>query len=70
LPKKGGGQPGPGAFTGIGLMLAVSTGLGYWLGAWLDGRWHTSPWLSLVGLLFGMGAGFLEVARLLKRFGE
>ncbi|NIM06100.1 MAG: hypothetical protein GTO55_07350 [Armatimonadetes bacterium] len=51
-------------------MLGISAGLGYWFGSWLDGRWHTSPWLSLVGLLLGMGAGFLETARLLRRFGN
>jgi len=60
---------GAGAFTGIGLMLAISTGLGTWLGMWLDERWHSSPWLTLVGLFMGMGAGFVEMMRLIKRFG-
>ncbi len=61
---------GAGAFTGVGLTLAISTGLGTWGGYWLDGRWHTFPWLTLVGLFLGMGAGFLEMAQLLKRFGQ
>lgn len=69
MAKKDSSEPGLGALTGIGLMLGVSSGLGYWIGSRLDERWHTDPWLSLVGLFFGLGAGFLEMARLLKRFG-
>jgi len=61
---------GAGAFTGIGLMLAISTALGTYLGFWLDNRWGTSPWLTLVGLFLGMGAGFMEMFNILKRFGN
>jgi len=70
LGRIGSGLRGVGAFSGIGLMLGISAGLGYWLGSWLDERWHTSPWLSLVGLFLGMGAGLLEMMRLLRRFGK
>lgn len=68
--KSPGWVRGVGAFTGIGSMLAISTGLGAWFGNWLDRRWDTFPWLTLVGLFLGMGSGFLEMTRLLKRFGN
>jgi len=68
LAKLGGNQPSLGALTGIGLMLGLSATLGFFLGRWLDDRWHTTPWLSLVGLFIGLGAGFVEIGRLLRRF--
>ena len=61
---------GAGVFTGIGLMLGLSTGLCTWLGYLLDKHWHTAPWLTLVGLFLGMGAGFKEMFFLLRRFGN
>ena len=55
---------------GLGLMLGLMTVLGAWLGYYLDGRWGTAPWLTLVGTLCGMGAGFFEVVVVLRRMGE
>jgi F0F1-type ATP synthase assembly protein I len=60
---------GAGVFTGIGLMLGISTALGTWLGYQLDKHWHSSPWFTLLGLFLGMGAGFKELFYLLRRFG-
>jgi len=60
---------GAGAFTGIGLMLGISTALGTGLGILLDRHWHSFPWLTLVGLFLGMGAGFKEMFHILRRFG-
>lgn len=54
--------------SGIGLMLGLSATLGFFVGRWLDDRWDTTPWLSFVGLFVGLGAGFLEINRLLRRF--
>ena len=42
---------------------------GYFAGALLD-RWlGTAPWLTIVGLLLGGVAGFVELFRLLRRAG-
>jgi ATP synthase protein I len=66
--------PGPmravGLVSGLGFMLAAMTVLGAWLGHYLDGRWGTTPWLTLAGTLGGMGAGFMEVVAVLKQVGR
>jgi ATP synthase protein I len=59
-----------GALAGIGFGLAIPTALGAFLGYWLDNRWHTLPWLTMVGLFLGLAAGFMEMMTLLKRFGN
>jgi ATP synthase protein I len=52
---------------GIALVLATVIGLagGYYLDRWLG----TSPWLTLIGLLFGIAAGFVNLIRSVKRAG-
>ena len=52
----------------IGIFFGVAICIGYFFGRWLDGRWHTAPWLSLVGLLIGIAAGFRELVRIAMRF--
>lgn len=49
----------------IGLQLALSVVLGWWLGSKLDAYLHTSPWLGLGGLLLGSIAGFVTLFRLI-----
>jgi F0F1-type ATP synthase assembly protein I len=51
----------------MGFVLAALTILGWLLGRYLDEKLGTSPWLSLVGSLLGMSAGFFEVIVLAKR---
>jgi len=55
---------------GLGFVLAAMTVLGALAGNYLDGRWGTGPWLTLVGTLAGMAAGFLEVVSLVRQVGE
>lgn len=47
----------------VGLEMGVATGIGWGLGYWLDGKYGTGPWLMLVGLLFGVAAGFNGLIR-------
>jgi ATP synthase protein I len=42
----------------LGIELAVSTVIGLFGGRWLDGKLGTEPWLSIVGLILGVVAGF------------
>ena len=42
----------------VGIELAISTVIGWLIGRWLDGKFSTEPWLSIVGLLLGVVAGF------------
>ena len=54
-------------YSSLGIFFGVAIVLGYLGGRWLDGRLHTAPWLSMVGLFVGIIAGFRELYRLAKR---
>jgi ATP synthase protein I len=56
--------------SGVGLTLVISTVLGLWGGYALDGWLGTKPWLMLVGLLFGIAAGFVNLFRAAGVFGR
>jgi ATP synthase protein I len=47
-----------GALSTVGITMVVSTVIGYFIGHYLDGRFGTTPWLTLVFLLLGIAAGF------------
>jgi len=56
-----------GELSTIGLALVIATVIGLAGGYYLD-RWlGTSPWLTLIGLLFGIAAGFVNLFRAVKR---
>jgi ATP synthase protein I len=56
-----------GELSTIGLALVIATVIGLAGGYYLD-RWlGTSPWLTLIGLLFGIAAGFVNLFRSVKR---
>ena len=64
-----GGDPGfksLGEVASIGMTMAAATMIGLGAGYYAD-RWlGTSPWLMLVGLLFGIAAGFVNLFRSAK----
>jgi ATP synthase protein I len=65
------GEPGAwkalGELSSIGLTLVAATVIGLVAGYWAD-RWlGTSPWLMLIGLGFGIAAGFVNLFRSVKR---
>ena len=51
----------------IGIFFGVAICIGFFGGKWLDGRLHTAPWLSLIGLLLGIASAFRELIRIAKR---
>jgi F0F1-type ATP synthase assembly protein I len=54
----------------IGIEMAVCLGGGYYIGSRLDRHFHTSPWLTVVFFLIGVGAcikAMVRVARDYKR---
>jgi ATP synthase protein I len=56
-----------GELSSIGITLVVATVIGLAGGYYLD-RWlGTSPWLTLIGLMFGIAAGFVNLFRSVKR---
>jgi ATP synthase protein I len=51
----------------VGIFFGVAVVLGMLGGRWLDGRFHTDPWLTLAGVLIGVAAGFRELYRVSKQ---
>ncbi len=56
------------ALATVGIVLVACTGVGAFLGLWLDGEFGTKPWLMVTGIILGTLAGFIEMYRAAKRF--
>ncbi len=54
-------------FSSLGISVAFAIFIGLGIGVWLDGKFDTSPWFTLIFLLFGIIAGFRNIARVIKR---
>jgi F0F1-type ATP synthase assembly protein I len=46
----------------VGATLVLAPLVGYFIGAWLDGRMHTT-WIKIAGLLVGIAGGFVQLIR-------
>jgi ATP synthase protein I len=46
-----------GRYLGLGLEVAVGTGLGAAVGFWIDKRFSISPWGLIIGCVLGLAAG-------------
>lgn len=53
-----------GPVLGAVYQLLASVILMFFLGRWLDGKFDTAPWLMIAGIIFGVGAGMLNMIRL------
>ena len=73
MASKQDGGPGEGLRT-AGLLLAIPTLLivsplvGFWIGAWLDKRAGTDPWLGITGLALGFAAAGRETYLIYRRY--
>jgi ATP synthase protein I len=56
-----------GSYSYVGIFFGVAVCIGLFAGRWADHRWHTEPWLTLVGVVIGVAAGFRELYRLSKK---
>ena len=54
-------------YSSVGIFFGVAVCIGFFAGRWADGRLHTAPWLSIVGLIIGVASGFRELYRLSKQ---
>ncbi|AEG61896.1 AtpZ/AtpI family protein [Desulforamulus ruminis] len=52
----------------ISVEMAATTVIGFMIGRWADGKFHTDPWLMLLGLVLGMAGGMWGVIRILETF--
>ena len=61
-PRRGDERPAEGspasAYAGAGFQFAFSLLLFFFAGRWADGKLGTEPWLMILGMLVGGGAGF------------
>lgn len=54
----------------VGIMFPVSIGVGLGIGFLLD-RWlHTSPWMMVVFLFYGIAAGFYNLYKVYRKNGD
>lgn len=61
---------GIGTYGTVGLDFAVAVVIGFLGGWWLDNKLGSKPWLSVVGLLLGVAAGFNLLFKAAKRMRE
>ncbi len=54
-------------FSSLGLAVAFSIFIGLFLGVFIDKWIGTSPWFMLLGLGFGIAAGFSNIALAVKK---
>lgn len=59
----GAGGPSPASFAGAGAQFVVSILLFLYVGKWLDSKLGTAPWLLILGVFVGAGAGFYSFYR-------
>lgn len=57
---------GTGSLSTMGLEVALSIVLPLVAGNWADGRFHTGPWLALLGFGLGLAAAIRALARGLR----
>ena len=57
-----------GLLLAIPTLLIVSPLVGFWIGDWLDRRWHTAPWLGITGLVVGFAAAGRETYLIYRRY--
>ena len=55
--------PGWVRYSGVGLELAGATAGLALVGYWVDGKFHTSPWGILIGVVIGIVGGLYNLIR-------
>lgn len=53
----------------MGISMVLATFIGLYIGVYLDSKFSTTPWLTIVFLIFGIIAGFRNVFILMRRYG-
>lgn len=52
----------------LGTEIILMTVLGAWLGNKLDAAWGTKPILLIMGIILGLGVGFVSAAYTIRAF--
>jgi ATP synthase protein I len=54
-------------YSSIGFSIALSIFIGLGIGVWLDRKFDTSPWLTLIFLGLGIAAGYRNIGLAIKK---
>jgi ATP synthase protein I len=54
-------------YSSLGFSVALSIFIGLGIGIWLDRKFGTTPWLTLVFLGLGIAAGFRNIGLAVKK---
>jgi ATP synthase protein I len=54
-------------YSSLGFSVALSIFIGLGIGVWLDRKFDTSPWLTLIFLGLGIAAGYRNIALAIKK---
>lgn len=54
-------------FSSVGLSVALSIFIGLGIGVWLDNKFETNPWMTLIFLGLGIAAGFRNIGLAIKK---
>jgi ATP synthase protein I len=52
----------------VGIEIAVAIAIGYLGGRWLDQKFGTTPWLTGVGFVSGVGAAIKAIVRVTRQY--
>lgn len=68
--KEGGVLKGMMYLASMGIHMVAATFLGLFVGVYLDKYFDTSPWLTIIFLLFGIAAGFKNMYDTVKKYAD
>ena len=54
----------------MALTLAIAALAGFFGGRWLDQKLHSTPWFTIIGVLWGAGGGMAWVVIRIKQYGD
>ncbi|MGD1972190.1 MAG: AtpZ/AtpI family protein [Desulfobacterales bacterium] len=54
-------------YSSLGLSVSLSIFIGLAIGVYLDRKFDSSPWFTLIFLVLGIAAGFRNIALVIKR---
>lgn len=54
-------------FSSLGLSVSLAIFIGLAVGVYLDRRWDTHPWFTLIFLVLGILAGFRNIGLAIKK---
>ena len=54
-------------YSSLGLSVSFAVFIGLGIGVWLDRKFDTTPWFTLIFLGLGIIAGFRNIGRAVKR---